>query len=119
MHHAKWNSGINAPCHTAFSVTKYVTSKGIPMVPQPSYSPDLSPCDFYLFSKPKNVLKGLHFALLENVQKSVMDMLKTIAIEDFRRCYQQWEQRLRRCVAARTTLKKITLIFEKNKNFGT
>ena len=31
------------PCHTALSVTEFLTSKGIPVVPQPP-SPDLSPC---------------------------------------------------------------------------
>ena len=30
----------------------------------------------------------------------VTDMLKTIPFEDFQRCYQKWEQRLHRCVAA-------------------
>jgi transposase len=89
----------NAPCHTALSIIEFLTSKGIPVVPQPPYSPDLSPCDIFLFPKLKNVLKGRHFGTLENIQKSVTDMLKTIPVEDFQRCYQQWEQRLHRCVA--------------------
>ena len=64
------------------------------------YPPDLSPCDFLLFPKLKNVLKGRHFETLENTQKCVTDMLKIISVEDFQRCYQQWEQRLHGCVAA-------------------
>ena len=36
---------------------------------------------------------------LKNIQKSVTDMLKTIPVEDFQRCYQKWEH-LHRCVAA-------------------
>ena len=47
----------SAACHTALSVTEFLTSKGIPVVPQPPYSPELSPCDFSLFLKLKNVLK--------------------------------------------------------------
>lgn len=43
----------NAPCHTALSITEYLTLKGIPVVPQPPYSPDLSPCDFFLLPKLK------------------------------------------------------------------
>ena len=39
----------NAPCHTAISVIEFLAKKGIPVVPQPPYSPDLSPCDFFLF----------------------------------------------------------------------
>ena len=62
-------------------------------------SPDLSLCDFYLFPKLKNVLKGRLFGTLENTQKSVTGMLKTIPVEDFQRCYQKRDQRLLQCVA--------------------
>ena len=44
-------------------------------------------------------MNGRHFGTLKNIQKSVMDMLKIIPIEDFQRCYQKWG-RLHRCVAA-------------------
>ena len=65
----------------------------------PSHSPDLNPCDYFIFPKLKNVLKERHFGALENVQKSVTDMLKTIPVEDFQGCYKKWKQRLHRCVA--------------------
>ena len=90
----------NAPCHTAISIREFLNSKRITVVPQPPYSPDLSPCDFFLFPKLKHVLKGRHFGTLENIQKTVTDQLKAIPIEDFQRCYQEWERRLRRCIAA-------------------
>ena len=51
----------NAPCHTAISVNKFLAKKGISVVPQPPYSPDLSLCDFFLFPKLKFHLKGRHF----------------------------------------------------------
>ena len=57
------------------------------------YSPDLSP-------RLKNHLKGRHFVTLDNIQKSVTDELKGIPAETFQHCYEQWKQRLRRCVAA-------------------
>ena len=60
----------------------------------------VQPLWLFHFPKLKNVLKGRHFGTLENFQKSVTDMLKTIPVEDFQRCYQKWEQRLHRCVAA-------------------
>ena len=83
------------------------------------YSPDLSPCDFFLFSWLKNHLKGRHFGTLTNIQKSVTDELKGIPAEAFQHCYEQWKQRLRRCVAAQGNyLKGITLICKKNKIHG-
>jgi len=90
----------NAPCQMAVSINEFFAEKSNPVVPQPPYSPDLSPCDFVLFPQLKNHLKGRHFGTLDNVQKSVTDELKGIAAEAFQHCYQQWKQRLRRCVAA-------------------
>ena len=88
----------NAPCHTALSVTEFLPQKAFLWFPSP-FSPDLSPRDFFLLPKLKNVLKGRHFGTLEKIQESVMDMLKTTPVEDFQRCYQKREQRLHRCVA--------------------
>ena len=51
----------NAQCHTVLSITELFTPKRIPVVPQPSYSPDLNPCDFFLNLKmsSKDLLSGL------------------------------------------------------------
>jgi len=46
----------NAPCHTSVSINEFLAEKDIPVVPQPPYSPDLSPCDFFLFPRLKNHL---------------------------------------------------------------
>ena len=64
------------------------------------YSPDLSPCDFFLFLRLKNHLKGRHFGTLANIQDSATDELKGIPAEAFQYCYEQWKQRLLRYVAA-------------------
>jgi len=90
----------NAPCHTAISLNEFLAKKGISVVPQPPYSPDLSPCDFFLFPKLKFHLKGHHFGNLDNIQKVVTDQLRTLPHEDFQYCYWEWEQCLRRCVVS-------------------
>ncbi|GFV26465.1 putative transposase [Trichonephila clavipes] len=64
------------------------------------YPPDLSPCDFFLFPKLKNHLKGDHFGTLENIQTAVTDQLKAIPIYEFHQCYEKWQKRLQRCVAS-------------------
>jgi len=44
----------NAPCHMEIPVIEFLAKKGIPAVlPQPPYSPDLSPCDFSFVPKTK------------------------------------------------------------------
>jgi len=47
----------NATAHAAFSVAQFLTSKGITVMPQPPYSPDLAPYDFFLFQKAKSAMK--------------------------------------------------------------
>ena len=66
----------NAPCHTAVFINEFLAEKSIPVVPLPPYFPDLSPCDFFLFLRLKTHLKGRHFCILDNIQKSVTDELK-------------------------------------------
>ena len=38
--------------------------------------------------------------MVENIKKAVTDQLKAIPVSDFQRCYEEWEQRLWRCVAS-------------------
>jgi len=90
----------NASCYMAISVVEFLAKKGIPVVQRPPYSPDLSPCDFILFPKLKFYLTGRHFWTVENIEKAVSDQLKEIPVSGFQRCYEEWEQRLRRCVAS-------------------
>jgi transposase len=53
------------------------------VVPQPPYSPDFTPCDFFLFPWLKSHLKGRHFGTSNNIQKNVTDELKRIPAEAF------------------------------------
>jgi hypothetical protein len=53
----------NAPAHNALAVKQFLADKCIPVLQHPVYSLDLAPCDFYLFPKVKNVLKGTHLSL--------------------------------------------------------
>ena len=41
----------NTPVHNSILVTDYLTKMGIKTLPQLPYSPDLAPCDFWLFHK--------------------------------------------------------------------
>jgi len=64
-------------------------------------------------------LKGRHFGILDNIQKSVTDELKGIPALAFQHSYEQWKQRLRRCLAVQGNfLKGKPLICKKNKIHG-
>ncbi|KAL4156124.1 hypothetical protein QTP88_000159 [Uroleucon formosanum] len=71
----------NAPCHRAFSVSRFLTSKNIAVLPQAPYSPDMSPCDFFLFPQTKLVVKGTHFESITDIQNAGTRVLQDIPVE--------------------------------------
>jgi len=66
----------------------------------PPYSPDLAPCDFWLFPKLKNALKGQRFADLSDIQHNVKTLLQGTLENDFQDCFWPWHHRLMKCIAS-------------------
>ena len=50
---------------------------------QPPYSPDLASCDFFLFPKLKEVIKGTRFQDSEALETAVIRELRAIPEESF------------------------------------
>jgi histone-lysine N-methyltransferase SETMAR len=63
-----------APAHNTLSVKQLLANKNITVLENPPYSPDLAPCNFYLFPKIKSVLKGTHFVSVESVKAKTSDV---------------------------------------------
>jgi len=93
----KWaNSFIlhhdNAPCHTSLLVQQFVPNKNITVCPHPPYSPDLAPCNFWLFPKVKLTTKGKRFELIRDIEAATTPQLKTLTKEDFQNCFRKWQE---------------------------
>jgi len=73
---------------------------GWTVVPHPPYSPDLAPCDFFLFLTMKKTLKGKRFATAEEVKTASQEALNNIKLQQFQRCFTQWEKRSDKCIAS-------------------
>ena len=54
---------------------------GIKTVRQPPYSPDLAPCDFWLFPK----LTGCRYETIEGMKEAVMKVINTLTQEAFQK----------------------------------
>ena len=91
----------NAPAHTAFVVTSFLTRIGVEVLPQPPYSPDVSPADFFLFPKLKSRLKGTRFEDVTAIQADVTKFLKDMPDADFQGAFAAWKHRLQKCIDAR------------------
>jgi len=102
----KWRDGDwilhhdNAPAHTSHLVQQVLAKHGTAQLQQPPYSPDLAPCDFFLSPRLNKVLKGHRFEATEDIKQNSMKTLLDIAKEEFTKCFQQWQQRWAKCVAA-------------------
>lgn len=48
----------NASAHTAAASLDFLQENSMQLVTHPPYSPDLAPCDFFLFPRLKKQLKG-------------------------------------------------------------
>jgi hypothetical protein len=53
----------------------FLAKNSITKMDHPPYSPDLAPCDFWLFPKLKNALKGQRFANLPDLKRNVKTLL--------------------------------------------
>jgi hypothetical protein len=49
------------------------------VIPHPPYSPDLAPCDFFLFPHMKRQMKRKRFADVRKVKKKTLEVLNIIS----------------------------------------
>ncbi|KAF0708055.1 protein GVQW3-like, partial [Aphis craccivora] len=99
-----WKSGSwmlhhdNAPAHSSLLIRQFLAKNQTPVVPQPPYSPDLAPCDFFLFPKLKSTLKGRRFQTIDDIKQNTEIDLKDIPISAYQECFQKWKRRWQRCI---------------------
>ncbi len=75
-------------------IREYLAKNFITLLEHPLYSPDLAPCDFFLFPKMKNVMKGQHFLTVEALQGESWRALKATSKEAFSECFDAWRKRM-------------------------
>lgn len=88
----------NAPAHRSAVVMEYLEENNVQIIPHPPYSPDLAPCDFWLFGRLKDHLRGNRYKSRSQLGSVIYQYMKAIPVDDYRSCFQQWKDRLRRCV---------------------
>ncbi len=71
------------------------------MVAHPPYSPDLAPCDFFLFPRLKKGLRGRRFGTMQAMKQAVKAELKLIPQEEFSKAIDQLVVRWTKCIEAK------------------
>ncbi len=89
----------NAPVHTSVPTLAKFGEWGINLLAHPPYSPDLAPCDFHLFPKLKEKLRGRRFRNVEAVQAETRKILMAFPAEFYEQAIADLVTRWKKCCA--------------------
>ena len=84
----------NAPFHRSKDTLELLDQENLATLPHPPYSPDLAPCDFYLFGYLKHCLKGLSFDTENELISAIWVIMTKIPKTTLHSVYEQWIHRL-------------------------
>jgi histone-lysine N-methyltransferase SETMAR len=86
----------NGRPHVHKDVFDYFESEGLTIIPHPSNSPDLSPCDFWLFDLIKDNLTNQDD--LESLHDAVIDFMNSLHPDEYKKTFEKWIERMQLCV---------------------
>ena len=91
-------------------VKSFLASEKMEVLDHPPYSPDLSPCDFFLLPRLKKMLSGNKYTSKSSLGSAIYQCLQQIPKEDYLSAFRNWVKRLQKCVSVKGFVIKICLI---------
>ena len=88
----------NASPHTCADTIHFEQMTNIQRVPHPPYSPDLSPCDFFLFPRLKRSIRGTNFNNVEEMITEIEQQIGLISSWEWKTCFRDWKRHALKCV---------------------
>jgi histone-lysine N-methyltransferase SETMAR len=95
--HVHWD---NAPSHSAKATQEAVKKSKMQIIPQPPYSPDIDPSDFFLLGYLKNQLRGKKCKSAEELIAAVQLIINGITKPTRVRVFQDWMWRLQSVISS-------------------
>lgn len=86
----------NGTPHAHQAVSDYLRSEGVTIVPHPPNSPDLSPCDFWLFDLIKRNLSDQTDSI--SLHHAIIEFMYSLDKAEYKKTFDQWIQRMQLCV---------------------
>ena len=74
---------ITPPLISVRLLSLFLASEKVKVLNHPPYSPDLSPCDFFLFPRLKKMLSGNKYTSRSSLGNAVYQCLQQIPKEDY------------------------------------
>ena len=73
-------------------IQQFIAENSITVLKQPPYSPNLDPCDFFLFPQLKGVIKKARFQNSMAITTAVTKELRAISVKSFQKYLQTWQR---------------------------
>ena len=86
----------NASSHKCEAIKSFLASEKVKVLNHPPYSPDLSPCDFFLFPRLKKMLSGNKYTSRSSLGGAIYQCLQQIPKEDYLSAFRNWVKRLQK-----------------------
>lgn len=90
----------NCAVHMSNICKEYYARNRIQLMGHPAYSPDLAPCDFWLFKILKKEFRGKEFDNEDDLAAAVYEYLGSIPTEEYEKCFKEWFIRMKKCIQA-------------------
>ena len=90
----------NASAHTAAETLDFLAASDVQLVTHPPYSPDLVPCDLFLFPPVKRQLTGKQFQNAEDARTFFEGVILDIPQSTWSGVIDSWFERIVKCVQA-------------------
>jgi transposase len=84
----------NSMCHNGAKIIEKLEKRHIARAPRLAYSPDLSPCDFWLFGILKQKMKERVFRSEEQILTAITESWNELTFEDIQGVFHNWMEHL-------------------------
>jgi transposase len=85
----------NSTCHHGLKVASKFEKQHIFPLPHPPYSPDINPCDFWLFDLLKGIMKDREFHSHDEIEEAITMAGNDLTFDDVQSVFYDWM----RCLA--------------------
>jgi histone-lysine N-methyltransferase SETMAR len=83
----------NSISRNGTKITAKMLLKRLRQVSHPAYSPDISPCDFWVFETIKGMIKNRHLHGPEEILRAIQEAWSHFTFEDFQNVFKSWMER--------------------------
>jgi transposase len=89
-----WSTPITRDAIRHCELLLFMADNSMKPAAHPPYSPDLAPCDFYLFGHVKGRLTGRQFESREDLFEAIRNILTAFPREKLIEVFLKWERKL-------------------------